>query len=256
MNRPDKFWKFRPVDKRLQDILERQELWFANSSSFNDPYDCVPVVDSTASLSEIRKYFAKVMAKEQPTIGRPLRIRRINEMAALHPAFKPGFAGSKAGNAYIERILDDIIGRTGVLSLGAEGSVFLMWSHYAASHTGVALAFNTDAPLFREANPVKYMKARPAIRFFRDQSTMIEQALFTKADYWSYEMEWRVLSRNHVGVQLFSPRDLPSIVFGAKCTEENMSKVRAWAKTGGLNPAFYQVKFDATTFGLRRKGLA
>ena len=255
MDRPDKFWKFRPVDDRLRAILERQELWFASPSSFNDPYDCAPVIDSSATSTEVRRHFVNTMAKDFPGIPRAQRIRQVNELAAVHPAFRAGFAGSDVGNAYIKNILDEVIGRTGVLSLGGTGNVVLMWSHYAASHQGVALAFNTDGPLFHEAAPVRYETDRPIVRFFRDQATMIEKALYTKADYWAYEQEWRVLSRNYVGVRLFTPRDLPSIIFGARCPEDDKVRVREWAKAGGLLPAFYQAQFDSKTFGLRVKGV-
>lgn len=85
---------------------------------------------------------------------------------------------------------------------------------------------------------------------------MIEKALFIKADYWAYENEWRVLSRNYIGHKLFCPRDLPTIVFGAKCSQADKRSVEKWARTGKLAPAFYQAQFDSKTFELRLKGVA
>jgi hypothetical protein len=256
MVRPKMLWKFRTVDDRLRGILERQELWFAAPATFNDPYDCAPVIDSSATLQQVRTHFIRSIWKENPDIPRAERVRFVNELASAHPFLRPGFSGSDAGDDYLRRTLDGVISRTGVLSLGSDPTVVLMWSHYAASHTGVALAFNTNSAILQGAERVQYEQDRPVIRFFKEQNTMIAKALFTKADYWAYENEWRVLSRNSVGYQLFDPRDLPTIVFGAKCSLVDMRSVEKWARIGGLAPAFYQAQFDSKTFKLRLKGVA
>ena len=64
-----------------------------------------------------------------------------------------------------------------------------MWSHYANSHQGFALAFDTDHEFFRNQTvPVVYSTARPHIRrgHWRD-------ILRTKSVDWLYEREWRVI---------------------------------------------------------------
>ena len=255
MDRPKTLWKFRAVDDRLRTILERQELWFADPATFNDPYDCAPVIDSSATLRQVRTHFITHISTEKAHIPRAERVRFVNELTNAHPFLRPGFSGSDAGDDFVRQTLDEVISRTGVLSLGSDPRVVLMWSHYAASHTGVALAFNTNSPILAGAEPVRYERDRPVIRFFKEQDTMIAKALFTKADYWAYENEWRVLSRNYIGHQLFGPRDLPTIVFGAKCSLDDKLLVQKWARSGGLAPAFYQALFDPKTFNLRLKGV-
>jgi hypothetical protein len=170
MDRPQTLWKFRAVDDSLRTILEHQELWFADPATFNDPYDCAPVIDSTATLRQVRTHFITHISTENAHIPRAERVRFVNELANAHPFLRPGFSGSDAGDDFLRQTLDKVIRHTGVLSLGSDPSVVLMWSHYAASHTGVALAFNTDSAILEGAERVQYEHDRPVIRFLKTKT--------------------------------------------------------------------------------------
>ena len=170
MDRPQTLWKFRAVDDRLRTKLEHQELWFADPATFNDPYDYTPVIDSTATLRQVRTHFITHISTENAHIPRAERVRFVNELANAHPFLRPGFSGSDAGDGFLRQTLDKVIRHTGVLSLGSDPSVVLMWSHYAASHTGVALAFNTDSAILEGAERVQYEHDRPVIRFLKTKT--------------------------------------------------------------------------------------
>jgi hypothetical protein len=70
----------------------------------------------------------------------------------------------------------------------------LMWSHYAANHSGLALGF--DVPI-NFAIKIEYVKDRPPFKYFDitepQRLALVEKALRTKFSYWEYEGERRIL---------------------------------------------------------------
>jgi hypothetical protein len=73
-----------------------------------------------------------------------------------------------------------------------------MWAHYAASHTGICLEFDSRsapftevlAPLTGGLCKVEYRTTYPAY----DMVGGGFHALFTKSEDWSYEAEWRLIA--------------------------------------------------------------
>jgi hypothetical protein len=96
------------------------------------------------------------------------------------------------------------------LSLGLQGEIAkrriyclaedplstLMWSHYAADHTGICLEFHLSNFLFMKVRGVVYDEQFPAIvpnEFFDRALDMI----LTKAKCWEYEREFRLIGGPH-----------------------------------------------------------
>lgn len=72
----------------------------------------------------------------------------------------------------------------------------LMWSHYAADHTGICLEFHLSNLLFMKVRGVAYNEQFPAItpnEFFDRALEMI----LTKAQCWEYEREFRLVGGPH-----------------------------------------------------------
>ena len=76
----------------------------------------------------------------------------------------------------------------------------LMWSHYAANHTGIVLEFETDEEPFCQFTdmilPIVYSAKKPDYIHF-NKYPEFQKGLFsvatTKADDWSYEQEVRIV---------------------------------------------------------------
>ncbi|MGT2429382.1 DUF2971 domain-containing protein [Cupriavidus basilensis] len=68
-----------------------------------------------------------------------------------------------------------------------------MWAHYADSHKGICLEFDATSVFMAHAQEVKYSGERAAINFTDSKDAMLEKALLTKSDHWSYESEWRLI---------------------------------------------------------------
>jgi len=161
----------------------------------------------------------------------------------------------------------------------------LVWSHYAASHKGVALGFrvrrSSHANLFGLADRVEY-DVKPDIGLGDDEA--YRKAILTKAPCWRYEREWRVVSSfrqslpeiqesldagdfdlggnmHHFRLNepvanasaYFDSDDLAEIQFGARLTEDEKSRIVSIARACGLAPDFVNVKLHPTDFALVRE---
>jgi hypothetical protein len=104
------------------------------------------------------------------------------------------------GDTLRQFLLSGICSVVGVFSLSEVPVSPLMWGHYADSHRGFVVGFDTDVPFFHCGNlsdapnddrfyPVRYTQSRPSRRSYRDVTA--QDAFFTKSSDWAYEKEWR-----------------------------------------------------------------
>jgi prenyltransferase beta subunit len=107
---------------------------------------------------------------------------------------------------FLMNALNDTIG---ILCLTEKKDNLLMWSHYANSHKGFVLEFNTEHCYFdqRKKNlqlaehlkKVRYTFNRPEFVLFdtalltkENMDNWINNFIWVKSDHWSYEEEWRI----------------------------------------------------------------
>lgn len=133
----------------------------------------------------------------------------------------------------------------------------LMWSHYAKDHTGLVFQLATLAEednILSAARKVHYKKT--PVEFYSLQE-LIEWILFEvepdfkkikysvhahqKSKHWEYENEWRVVDmqqyENKAELHIdhkFVPKQLESIFFGCKASEDDIERLSVIAK--GINP--------------------
>jgi hypothetical protein len=152
----------------------------------------------------------------------------------------------------------------------------LMWSHYARDHTGVVLEFdtdkNTDSPLMR-AERVVYSKRMPRlmtqadmVRFFSgqarmDESVIMHDSIFTKAEDWSYEREWRVWLPGTDAAKPFLDlgyeiAELVGIYFGCRISDENQQTLVNLTARSAPHLAKYRAKKSAREFLLEFERLS
>lgn len=96
------------------------------------------------------------------------------------------------------RLYKYLCNRYRIYCLSEKNNVPLMWSHYAAAHTGICLEFDTNYPLFGKATiKITYLSTYPSL----DLVNGSVEALFTKSADWSYEAEWRLIAEE----RMFAP---------------------------------------------------
>ena len=193
--RPELLYKYSTVE-RTKELLTESKIFFPSPADFNDPFDCRFHLTFKASSLKRRRYIREVLRKKRPDL--PSKIRKNMAKHANTAMFE------KAPERLMARV-----NRTAMLCLSARRESVLMWSHYAAKHSGICLEFRQLALQIPGVPrivpfPVTYSDDYPVIDFFEvepfiggsddiaiaKQKEMVERIYLTKAKDWQYEHEW------------------------------------------------------------------
>ncbi len=144
-----------------------------------------------------------------------------------------------------ENIIKDMrkrLSKIGIFSLSEDCSNELMWAHYGANHSGIALGFScfngSKLSTQRHCLPVIYSQEKPTFKSgFKNeiiimspgsgqeniQRVSFEDEVFrstisTKTTAWSYEREWRYVEESN-GLYDF-PGALSHVVFGLRMDDK------------------------------------
>lgn len=147
-----------------------------------------------------------------------------------------------------------------------------MWSHYTCSHQGVALEFEVEGWFADKLKEVRYYPEVPPITsnelYVQFMIGLLKtffcggfEEIFTaKANCWSYEKEWRVVSSANPPSHLidgqyaaFEPTFLSSITFGCRATEDFIQRIKqATADRIGSHVDFYKLDVKPGSFEFHR----
>jgi Protein of unknown function (DUF2971) len=239
----------------MERLLVNHEIYFPSPRKFNDPFDCrVPPLTS-----------------QPPTVLAKLAERHLQRIGA--PLARPGrrrvakeWAQSREGAIQLHEYLQKEINKTAILSLSEKPDQILMWSHYAAGHTGVCIQFKAthDVGYFGAALPVHYSKLYEEYPILADGREQARRVVLTKSDNWKYESEWRVVvvGGNVFGetpgdkYYLIQPEALIGIIFGCQISGEHRNKLKEWIGRGECKPALYQATIKEREYGLDIKPIS
>ena len=141
----------------------------------------------------------------------------------------------------------------------------LMWGHYAMNHTGYCIEyeFEKDDICYSNLHPVEYTKDRYTISkndIIDGKSDMVYKITCRKAEAWSYEKEWRIVTENYSRTRslevdpktryvLDLKENIKAFYLGAKINEKEKSEIIQFAKKN--NRIVYQMILSANTYELR-----
>ena len=247
-------YKFRSLDEKelghVERIFTHGELYFSPISEFNDPFDCRPRYEWKGSEEELRASIQGLFRRNAPLLqGEALR----GEIeSAIELLSKPENIQKTmpAADAHLRGELNKL----GVCCFSEDWSNVLMWSHYAAKHSGICLRFRakSDTPFFGRAQRVLYELEYPVLNPLQ-QSTHKnwEKAVLHKAQFWDYEKEWRIIEHDagH-GKQLFPLHLLHSVILGMRISEPHEQLIRAWAAQMKHKPSVVKVVPTENSYGL------
>lgn len=210
---------------RVLQLCIKGMAYCSSPRQFNDPFDCLPQVLSPQTDKEKSigtPDFIKKIQKAYPTKSiQEITIALNNGLLKLDPASLSEHFRESAANT---------VESMGIFCLSQCIDNILMWSHYANNHRGIALRINWNKQYRHQKKPifkVLYDDERPKISFFgNDDAVEFADALRIKAEFWSYEQEWRVIEPYGAGKFLnFNPNMITGIVFGINCSNEKRQKV-------------------------------
>lgn len=258
-------YKYRNFNEHTINALEEDQLWFSSPDRFNDPFDTAIYFDASRFhmddlppeqfIEQVKEMEATVKSGgiwNPPKIENPITTEEWYEkllathLSDLEPAFRSEVKATldecmrAVHEVGIQRMNNGLRQGFGVLSLSANPTSVLMWSHYSDSHRGFCVEYDFDSLEYsnlrkRLCFPVFYRRKRTdATRYLRrrtmdDFNNLFGQYLcLLKSDEWSYEQEWRIvhaIGPDHAN-GLFDMPPPSALILGARSKDDD----EAWAR--------------------------
>lgn len=229
-------------------ILTDSIIHFANPSTFNDPFDCRVHFQSSISKDELKQKYIDLIQIRMPDLNRKeRRTKAKDDIKAMKP------------DKFLSQVTDGLqnsINDIGVLSLSANDCNILLWSHYAAGHTGLCLKFiaTNHTPFFGYALPINYTSTYPEINILSSSDKQVNAFLLTKAKEWAYEEEWRIIDHDSgAGNMVFPSELLVGVILGAQMSSDDKQAIAEWVSASKSPIEMFQAYTSRETFSLEIK---
>ena len=253
-------YKYVAFDKPMNvlKLITESSIKFTAPIEFNDPFDCNPCYKNSESPQKERPdLFARLdMLHKSPAEELSARQRAINRTNAV---FNDGSFHKQA------------LAGVGILSLSRTPWHVLMWSHYAANHTGFVAEFEEPSSFPSGIGDyhhqwlipfeVTYTNDRPVIDRWGDiDDDKVNQVFMYKSSEWAYEEEERVIKyRGGPGIFGYEPSLLKSIIAGCNISDENFSLLSSAVKQSNRGRKrkvqLYRAKLDDKRYELKIPGM-
>lgn len=241
-------------------ILKDGLIRFSQPQAFNDPFELKPHISEIMDRAGLEKTISDLLPEiikneydKQPQAFRnkiPFEIvmsfAEVNAEKIIGDKDLFLASGAKIMQQIVCKGIEKVIG---ILSLSESANNLLMWAHYANSHQGFVIEFDSSNKFFnqqinendelRYLRKVSYSDERPNIRInVRDGSDAGVKMFLTKSNEWSYEKEWRImLPLEHSDKKIKSvPHDIhlfkipfsaiSKVIIGARATQETVQEVK------------------------------
>lgn len=233
-----RLYKYRPDNEHTLRLLECQELWFSFAKDFNDPFDC------------LFPDFEEVVEEDWMKLAESLSVSIEEKRKVLNYLKSINFDPTVIKEQYGKDNFKSLI----VYCLSEIRDNILMWSHYANSHHGICIGFETlmqdnslwirhnDSDFNHHAGPyyhnflpiykVDYKDKYPPPYNFRQGKIDDLFAFFTtKATDWYYEKERRIVipygeyGEVKKNIIKFDKSALKEVIVGNKLNQAFIEKV-------------------------------
>jgi len=288
-NIPKSLFKYKSFDEKGHSLkmLEDDLIWLSSPEKFNDPYDCaltyaakkignftfqrdiisflerLPAeykfseeeVEFLASSDKFIYDFAKIFAKKHPNA---------NEMMPEEYAELISRVVDKEFEQMENKLSAALRSGLFITCFSETNKSILMWSHYAANHTGFCVEYdfsklsNKDHrkrllyPVIYDNNvfdATEYLQ--PTFENKSFNNLMLNYAAMNKSIEWGYEREWRFILSNGPTKEILTlnaPKPT-AIYLGAKMSVEDKKKVLKIAESRGIMVS--QMTMEASSFKLK-----
>ena len=233
-------------------IILQQELFIPSPSTFNDPFDCnIPVVfellKEDKELAE--KYFTKIVKREYPNYSKNQINKKVETLLNNNK-----FDDIEYLENHKRYSIEELHKIQGIYCVTAINDNILMWAHYANNHYGFCVGYDAKKlfSYFGSGSLVRYKKEYPKISPIEedDNKRMIEQS-FTKADFWDYEIEYRLEKLGFVNQTLKLDKEvITEIIIGYKMNKSDRDDLIKLVNLELPNINIYEAKPKLNSFEL------
>lgn len=217
INKPSIFYKYKPIDKYLFELLRENSFYYSKMTELNDFYDLRFTLDLNFIQDLMRQTF-----QEQQNASEELRIKSEDEIEKLIRSFA---ANPNFKHLYHEKLYERL--GTKICCFTTNQFSSSMWSFYAKQYSGVVLEFDfrEDKTLHSLISEVKYLENIEPIKDLDG----IRSACIIKMPEWEREKEWRIIVFGN-NKSNFNKSCLKSITFGMKIKGRNIYKINKLIK--------------------------
>lgn len=268
---PERLYKYRTFSNRTLDALIADQVFFADPSTFNDPLDTKPTLDTDIDADALAAILSRLVEQrvnaEMSAAAKTIRYRgpkTISHIAAhsrrraeqvvaeiryhaTNPEYDIEDPARFLFGQYVEEELLRRYGK-GIFSLAERADCPLMWSHYGDQHKGVCIGYSIPARAAGDLHKISYggsrLIAASAVAAMLDGDEearhQVDEAVLTKkAVDWRYEREWRLVGPRGPHD---SPLEMEEVVFGMRCSHTVKFAI-VKALTGRSRPVrFYEIR--------------
>jgi hypothetical protein len=243
---PNKLYKYRSFSNLTLDILVSDRLFFADPTTFNDPLDTRPTLETDLPVEQLEQILVKFVERrvkaEMQAAAKTIRYRGPRTLSHIESLSQKRAVQTVAEIAYnatdpsyeiadphrfllgveIERELLRQYDK-GIVSLAERAVCPLMWSHYGDQHRGLCIGYSVLDDDLESLHKVAYggsrlvqvsLVARMLDGDDEARQLVDDAVLLRKARSWGYEREWRLIGAR--GLQ-DAPLELEEVIFGLRC---------------------------------------
>lgn len=281
---PNRLYKYRSFSNLTLEMLVSDTLYFADPSSFNDPLDTKPSLETDLGADQLAAILSRLVEQrskdEMTAAAKTIKYRgpktvehiarhsrRVAEQLieriryeATNPDYEIADPEQYLFGQYVEA---ELLRRynSGVVSLAERAVCPLMWSHYGDQHNGLCIGYSAPADALPGLHVIRYggsrmVKASVVARMLDGDSaarTAVDGAvLLRKAMAWGYEKEWRLIGPRGVNG---SPLEMEEVVFGMRCTAAVKYAVVKALEDRDRTVRFYEIREQPGRFTLVRRAM-
>jgi hypothetical protein len=254
-----KFRSFNSSDAHLR-LLSHNEFYIPSPSKFNDPFDSkIPISFEFDSFEQILPQLSEDLKLLEPSLTEAGRIKRIRDLHSKGKFTDPEYLKMAI------RETEEFPGkRLGVYSLAGSYKSILLWSHYAASHTGFVVGFHrrklqhacslsySQYQKLMVLLPVEYSSQFPTLNKYKNsKDERFRKQLLAKAIDWKYEGEYRLILQDGPNVIVNFPNQVFSrVILGCQISDANRQQLINVLNQRGDHLPLYQAKRAEQSFSL------
>ncbi|MDP1727215.1 MAG: DUF2971 domain-containing protein [Bacteroidota bacterium] len=250
---PKTVYKYRDWrDDYHKRILTHNEVYLSSPEEFNDPFDCGIEIayDLLQKDERLRfEYFSTFVSRARKDLTPLQQSAEVEKLIA-----EKRYENNKWLEYVHNQSLLELNKRFGFFCVTPVPDNILMWSHYSNSHKGFCVGFDS-VKLFSLIN------GRGGQVFYRDNYPLIspllhpiEQSMHqtnSKAHFWNYEIEYRLMKHIKEGRILTLPPDvIRSVILGCSIPPQHKDEIVKTLKESQPNVMLYQASVKRRTYEL------
>lgn len=279
---PKLLYKYRGFSNLTLSLLVDDTIYFATPTTFNDPLDTRPALETDLGSEALEKILTKLIEarisaemsaaakairyrgpKTLDHIARQSRIAAERQLADIrYNATNPDLEVNDPLRFLLGQYIEEELLRRydkGIFSLAQRATCPLMWSHYADQHRGLCLGYSIPEAAMHNIHKIQYGGNRlvqaSAVEGMlsgndSDRRTVDNAVLLKKAKPWAYEREWRLIGPR--GEQ-DSPLELEEVVFGMRCDSAVKYAVVQALEKRDRSVRFFEIREQRSSFILVKR---